>query len=298
MHFFQKVFHWMLMKMNLGNRVQQWDTFFSLQKSTHRNQRTGWKCIIHQFKKKSSYLMMCACSRNCYRMDSLSGLKCVFFVVTLPFVVIKAKWIHWKLHSLRPNNTRNDNFPFNIYATLVEIAIFIHPLFGFIFCYVSIFDDFGTGLSMPHQMPTLNRRCARSAERVDVALCFVCRLTVQTPKGEIINQVICIFTFVVFQSANALLVDTFPIYTKSVVRLSNCIYFASYNICAGIKLVEIEGNDGWKKEGVVRANTNEIKLAHWEDSFLAIFIFHSVIFIPFIASLAQARVHTAYKYTF
>ena len=29
-HFFQKVFHWMLMKMNLGNRVQQWAIFFSL----------------------------------------------------------------------------------------------------------------------------------------------------------------------------------------------------------------------------------------------------------------------------
>lgn len=36
-HFFQKIFHWMLMKMNLDSRVQQW-AIFSLQKSTHQNQ--------------------------------------------------------------------------------------------------------------------------------------------------------------------------------------------------------------------------------------------------------------------
>lgn len=44
----------------------------------------------------------------------------------------------------------------------------------------------------------------------------------------------------------------------------------------------------WGKKGVVWTSTNEIKLAHWEDSVLAIFIFHSLIFIPFIVSLVHA----------
>lgn len=63
---------------------------------------------------------------------------------------------------------------------------------------------------------------------------FVCRLTVQTPKGEIINQVI--FSLLSFFNQQCIRLtrvsNPFPFtqiylyYMNSVVRFSNCIYFA------------------------------------------------------------------------
>lgn len=50
----QNVFHWMLMKMNLGNRAQQWAMFFSHSQLNLKiyamnafriKINTGWKCI-------------------------------------------------------------------------------------------------------------------------------------------------------------------------------------------------------------------------------------------------------------
>lgn len=164
------------------------------------------------------------------------------------------------------------------------------------------FDDFGTSRFVVVVVVTViadelmlcdlsHRHCAHR---------FVCRLTVQTPKGEIINQVILYVyicsSVVVFQSANAIRSHfKIQIQCYSFVSFSNCIYFASYNICAGIKLVEIEaktkGRLKWNKnEGVVRScNINEIKLAHWEVSFLAIFIFHSSIFFISIHCVSVGR---------
>lgn len=63
---------------------------------------------------------------------------------------------------------------------------------------------------------------------------FVCRLTVQTPKGEIINQVIfSLLSFFNQQCIRLIRVSNpFPFtqiylyYMNSVVRFSNCIYFA------------------------------------------------------------------------